>query len=142
MKLEGDRPRALLAFMLARANRELSPDELLEAVWRGRTLRDPQNVLHACVSRLRAVVGAETLQTTRVGYRLAVDPDQLDATRFERLLAEAGGALAADDPRAAANTLTQALRLWRGSAFADLAFAGVVDGELRHGRAAGERTVR
>ena len=131
MKLEGDRPRALLVFMLARANREFSPDELLEAVWRGRRLRDPQNVLHACVSRLRAVVGAGTLQTTRVGYRLVVDHDQLDATRFERLLAEAGGALAADDPRAAANTLTQALRLWRGSAFADLAFAGVVDGEIQ-----------
>ena len=131
VKLEGDRPRALLGFMLARANREFSPDELLEAVWRGRTLRDPQNVLHACVSRLRAVVGAETLQTTRVGYRLVIDPDQLDATRFERLLAEARGALAADDPRAAADTLTQALGLWRGSAFADLAFAGVVDGEIQ-----------
>jgi predicted ATPase/DNA-binding SARP family transcriptional activator len=131
VKLEGDRPRALLAFMLARPNRELPPDELLEAVWRGRNLRDPQNVLHACVSRLRATVGSETLQTTRVGYRLAVDPEQLDATRFERLLADAGGALVSDDPRAAANMLTQALRLWRGSAFADLAYAGVVDGEIQ-----------
>jgi predicted ATPase/DNA-binding SARP family transcriptional activator len=131
VKLEGGRPRALLAFMLAHANRELSPDELLEAVWRDRPLRDPQNVLHACVSRLRAAVGAETLQTTRVGYRLTIDPEQLDATRFEHLLAEAGGALTADEPRAAANMLTQALRLWRGSAFADLAYTGVVDGEIQ-----------
>jgi len=131
VSLEGSRLRALLAFMLARANRELSPDALIEAVWRGKRLRDPQNVLHACVSRLRAAVGAETLQTTRLGYRLAVAPEQLDAARFERLLAEAGDALVSDDPGAAANLLTQALGLWRGTPFADLAYAGVVDDEIQ-----------
>ena len=57
VKLDGERLRALLAFMLARANTELSADELIEAVWHDRPLRDPQNALHACISRLRAAIG-------------------------------------------------------------------------------------
>ncbi len=52
------------------------------------------------------------------GYRLAVDPDTVDANRFTRLLDQAR--LAAGEPRSA--MLAEALRLWRGPALADFTY--------------------
>lgn len=131
VKLDGERLRRLLAFMLVRANRELAADELIEAVWHDRTLRDPHNALHACVSRLRAAVGEDSLQTTSSGYRLVVGPQQLDAQAFETLVAEGKNALRADDAQAAATSFTRALALWRGRAYGDLAYAAIVDEEIQ-----------
>ncbi|GAA4879155.1 GNAT family N-acetyltransferase [Kitasatospora terrestris] len=48
------------------------------------------------------------------GYRLAVDPEQVDALRFERLLAEGRARLAEGDAEGARDPLAAALRLWRG----------------------------
>ena len=42
-----------------------------------------------CVSKLRKVIGKETVETRAPGYRLRVDPDSIDARRFERLVREA-----------------------------------------------------
>ena len=59
------------------------------------------------------------------GYLLAVEPEQVDAGRFERLLADASR-IGEDRPRAAGEILDQALSLWRGPAlveFADEPFA-------------------
>ena len=131
VRLEGERARALLSFMLARANRTLSADELIDALWGDRELRDPHNVLQACVSRLRRVVGSETLPRTANGYQLVVGPGELDAGEFERLVAEGESALEADDAQRAAITYQRALRLWRGDAYADLAYSGVLDDEIR-----------
>ena len=63
--------------------------------------------------------------TQAPGYLLAVEPEQVDAGLFERLLAEASG-IGEDRPRAAGEILDQALSLWRGPAlveFADEPFA-------------------
>ena len=63
--------------------------------------------------------------TQAPGYLLAVEPEQVDAGRFERLVAEASG-MGEDRPRAAGEILDQALDLWRGPAlveFADEPFA-------------------
>ena len=58
-----------------------------------------------------------TLVTEESGYRLACPPDDVDALRFERLLA--------GDPdvptEAALDDVETALALWRGPAFGDLA---------------------
>src|SRR5439155_3081492 len=48
------------------------------------------------------------------GYRLSVEPDRLDAGRLERLALEGREALAAGDPKRAADVLHEALTLWRG----------------------------
>src|SRR5690348_5883611 len=50
------------------------------------------------------------------GYRLKVDPDAVDAVRFERLI---GQARADEDPRRA-QTLREALALWRGTAMQEV----------------------
>ena len=54
--------------------------------------------------------------TQAPGYRLAVDADSVDATRFESLLEAARAA----EPAARAELLRDALALWRGPALADL----------------------
>lgn len=56
----------------------------------------------------------------RPGYRLSIDEtgDEVDADRFGSLVAEARHM---GDPRARAALLTEALELWRGSAYADFA---------------------
>jgi hypothetical protein len=62
------------------------------------------------------------LVTRPPGYVLSVEPDRLDLARFERLVAEArrseGGERSA--------LLRDALALWRGPAFADLAYEPAV----------------
>jgi DNA-binding SARP family transcriptional activator len=85
-----------------------------------------RTVVHGLVSRLRRVLeprpaksrpGA-SLQTSESGYRLAIEPDAVDAHRFKRLIDEARGAPA--EMRAA--KLSAALALWRGPALADFEY--------------------
>src|SRR6266545_2965346 len=63
------------------------------------------------------------------GYLLRVGPDELDATRFERLARDGRGLLPAD-PAAAEALLGEALALWRGDALADVAFEPFAQGEI------------
>jgi DNA-binding SARP family transcriptional activator/nucleotide-binding universal stress UspA family protein len=76
------------------------------------------------VSRLRKALeaaGFRRLVTRPPGYVLELEPDELDLARFEHLVERARGELAAS-PESAAETLRQALALWRGPALADFAY--------------------
>jgi predicted ATPase len=75
------------------------------------------NAVQAQVSRLRRVVPVEFHGG---GYRLAVDPAEVDAHRFERLAAEGRRLLVAGGHAQAAAVLREALELWRGPALVDL----------------------
>ena len=69
------------------------------------------------------------LVTQPPGYRLAVKPEDVDANRFERLLAQARDA----EPARRATLLQEALALWHGPALADLdeeEFARLAAGRL------------
>ena len=78
------------------------------------------------VSRLRKALGREAIETRPPGYVLRVDPGAIDARRFERLVHEARPLPPAE--RSAA--LRDALGLWRGPAFADLAFESFLQDEI------------
>ena len=127
LPLGGVRQRALLAMLLLHANEVVSSDRLVDALWDGAARRDALKALSVAVARLRKVLapgpldgGAHRVLVTRPpGYALRLDPEQLDARRFERLVAEGR---AAADPAAAARSLGDALALWRGGALADLAY--------------------
>src|SRR4029078_3144172 len=54
------------------------------------------------------------------GYRLSVTAEELDAARFEHLVAEARDRAASGDDDRAAHLLDGALALWRGPVLADL----------------------
>src|SRR5204863_4850104 len=82
-------------------------------------------IIQLYVSALRKALDPErrVLLTEAPGYRLVVDPEQLDAASFERLAAEGRAAFAAGDALGAAKRLREALALWRGPALADVADA-------------------
>ncbi|GGS36397.1 BTAD domain-containing putative transcriptional regulator [Actinokineospora fastidiosa] len=116
--------RALLGALVARAGEAVSVDRLVEDLWGDAPPGNPANSLQTKVSQLRRALelaepGARDLLTYEpAGYRLRVD--DLDATRFTELVARAG---AVADPGEKAALLSDALALWRGPAFADVADA-------------------
>jgi DNA-binding SARP family transcriptional activator/tetratricopeptide (TPR) repeat protein len=130
VSLGGAKQRSLLAFLLLHANEVVSSDRLIEALWGEAGSEDAGKALSVAVSRLRRLLEPERspgeparlLVTRRPGYELRVEPDQLDLHRFERLVSEARGALAAADAASAAAGLRDALELWRGAPLADLAY--------------------
>ena len=65
-------------------------------------------------------VGREAIERRAPGYRLNVDPERVDALRFERAL-DAARTL---DPPERAAALREALALWRGPPLADVEFSG------------------
>jgi len=121
--LGGAKPRALLALLLLHAGEVVSRDRLIEAVWPGQPSGSAEHSLDVQVSRLRkAFAPDEFLLTRSGGYVLEVEPDAVDATRFERLLDKGRRANAAGDPADGLRSLEPALALWRGQALAEVAY--------------------
>ena len=121
------RHRALLARLLLSANRVVSAERLIEDLWAGRPPSGAAKTLRSYMSRLRAVLGDEVVRSHAPGYVLEMEQDQLDAHRFEGLLAEGRSARARGYAVDASARLREGLALWHGAALADLAeepFAG------------------
>src|SRR5258706_13816362 len=90
LRLTGPRQRALLAYLLLHANEVVPADRLLDELW----TVTPQGGLAALqtqVSRLRRLVG-ERLVTVGSGYRLEVEPGELDLDCVRARLLEAAAA--------------------------------------------------
>ncbi len=130
--LPGPKQRALLAALLLRPNEVVSEERLLDELWGADQPLSGKAAVRVRVSQLRkALNGDRDLLATRPpGYVLSLEPHQLDALRFERLLADGRRALAEGDAQLAAASLGDALRLWRGPAFADLSYEEFVQGEI------------
>ncbi|MGW7421899.1 BTAD domain-containing putative transcriptional regulator [Streptomyces sp. NPDC054813] len=116
----GSRLRALLTVLALRAGRGVPAGLLVDEVWGDEPPADATGALQALVGRLRRALGADAIDSTDGGYRLAAAPDDVDLHRFERLTGEALRALADGDPAKAATVLDDALALWHGPALADL----------------------
>ena len=78
-------------------------------------------MVQGCIVRLRKALGSEAIETTPRGYRLRVHVDHLDNLRFEHLIARARELLALGEPERAVYVLDEALGLWRGDPFTELA---------------------
>jgi predicted ATPase/DNA-binding SARP family transcriptional activator len=126
--LGGPMPRSVLAVLLLHGGGPVSPERLAVALWGEDAPPDALAALRVHVSRLRKALGdAGMVARSAAGYRLALDPEALDARRFERLAAEGRDALRSGDPAGAAELLRRALALWRGPVLADLPALGGVD---------------
>jgi predicted ATPase/DNA-binding SARP family transcriptional activator len=117
-----DKERRVLAVLLAHANDVVSRHRLAEALWR--EVDGPEHAVRAVqthVSRLRSILGAagERLVSRPAGYRLRVEPGELDSYRFERLLDQARRRTG-EDPAEALELFDRALQLWRGSPYGEL----------------------
>lgn len=116
--LGGQGRRALLALLLVRPGEVVSADSLVEDLYGPKA--GAAHALQSQVFRLRAALPADVVEHVGNGYRLRVEPDDVDAARFERLCAEGQRALAQGDTGDAAELLRAALALWRGPALADV----------------------
>jgi DNA-binding SARP family transcriptional activator len=116
--IAAQKQRALLALLLLHAGEVLSTDRLVDGLWGESPPRTATTSLQNTVSQLRKVLGADVVVTRPSGYLLSVEPEALDLTKFERLVARAQTLEAAE--RAA--VLREALALWRGDPLAELAF--------------------
>lgn len=128
--LGGTRQRAVLAVLLLHAGHVVSSDRLVDELWGEEPPPTATHTIQVYVSNLRkalaTIVGEQEararLETRPPGYRLRVDPGELDLTQFEELVESARGHLEQREARLAAGELKQALGLWRGPALADFEF--------------------
>src|SRR4051794_29606092 len=118
--IRGAVQRSVLALLLLRANDVVRVEDLVEELWGPAAPTTAPKMIQNAVSKLRKSGMAEMLATRAGGYVLQVDPEQVDATRFERLVERARESLAAGMPEAAEQLLEEANALWRGAPLADL----------------------
>jgi predicted ATPase/DNA-binding SARP family transcriptional activator len=114
----GPRPRALLVLLALNANRVVGVDAIIVAQYGDEPPVDAAGAVQAHVSRLRRAVPDVSFEGA--GYRLAADPEDVDASRFERLAGDGRRLLAAGAHDKAAAVLREAVSLWRGPALVDL----------------------
>src|ERR1044072_6182661 len=113
--LNAAKPRALLAMHLLRANEFVPNDRLIDDLWDAAPPASAPKILQTYVSQLRKALGQQALEAGPAGYRLRIDPGDLDLLRFRRLAADRKGG----DPEKVASTLREALALWRGEPLAE-----------------------
>jgi len=131
----GAKERAVLALLLLHANQFVSSDRIVDEIWGPEAAETARKSLQVRVAELRKALRAgaaagELLQGRGLGYVLIVDAGQLDLHRFERLVEKGRRALGEDRVEAAAETLGEALALWRGPALADLAYEPFAQGAI------------
>jgi len=115
------KPRALLALLALNAGSTISTDRLVEGLWGEEPPATAAKMVQLYVSQLRKALadggdGAEIVTRGR-GYELRLGDGELDARRFEQLVA--------------AGAARDALGLWRGAPLADVADEPFAAAEIR-----------
>ena len=126
IEVRGAKLKGLLVLLALRAGDVVPVGQVVEDLWGEREVRDPANAVQVLVSKLRKTLQPDRsvddpplIVTSPVGYSVRLDPDAVDAVRFERLVAEGRSLLAERHPDRAVTVLGEALELWRGPALAD-----------------------
>ncbi|GIF98640.1 hypothetical protein Cci01nite_37340 [Catellatospora citrea] len=112
----GARLRGLLVALALAAGRVVPKATLLDWIWGGHPPADATNALYRLVSRLRRALPEGLIEGHTDGYQLRLDPDAVDAVRFERLVSQARD----EDGTQRVRRLREALALWRGPALQDI----------------------
>jgi DNA-binding SARP family transcriptional activator/tetratricopeptide (TPR) repeat protein len=123
--------RVVLAVLLAEAGRVVSADRLIDEIWGPHPPRSAPVTVQGYVARLRRLLGegrAGTLLTRDRGYELAASDEDVDANRFQGLVAAGRRGLADGDAQGALARLTEGLELWQGPALSDVPASPTVTG--------------
>src|SRR5919106_35941 len=115
ISLGGPKQRAVLAHLALQANRVVPAERLIDEIWGEDPPPAARSALQSYVSHLRKAVGSDRLVGRLGGYVLHAASDEIDASRFEALVAEARR-LAVTDPAEAVLVYQRALALWIGPA--------------------------
>src|SRR2546423_3580306 len=124
--VRGAKQRALLALLALRPGQPVSADRLIDVLWGDGQAANPANALQAQIGQLRRTFGAAGVITTEAGYALDVGPDEVDAVRFEHLVAQGQRLAEAGQAADASAALGEALGLRRGEPLADFTDAGLL----------------
>ena len=136
LPLGGPQQMKLLAFLLLNANRAVSADAVIDAVW-GPGRDGGLKRLQMAIMRLRKALepldadGKSLLQTVGGGYLLSIASDELDAAVFAQRIQDGRRTLGDGDSVRAGELVGQALELWRGPPLAEVAFEDFVQAEIR-----------
>lgn len=126
------RARNLLAILVLHAGQVVSTDQLIDLLWGASPPTTARTKLYGLISTLRKKLepSGETdvslIRTQPPGYVLAIDPWQVDASRFRRLVETAAELPAVEKAKA----LREALGLWRGRALADFTYEPFAQAEI------------
>ena len=112
----GARLRGLLIALALEPGQAVPKATLIDWIWGERPPSEAANALQRLVSRLRKALPEGLVEGQTDGYRLRVEPDAVNAVRFERLVGQARND---EDPRRV-RLLREALALWRGAAMQDV----------------------
>ncbi|WP_405606876.1 winged helix-turn-helix domain-containing protein [Streptomyces sp. NBC_01511] len=131
--------RALLANLLVHGGGPVPADRLIEDLWANNPPGGSANTLQTKISQLRRVLGRDQVVREPAGYRLLLTDGphdsgaadgadgMVDALRFQAL---AERARAHEEPAVKGSLFADALALWRGPAYADVAESLFARGEI------------
>ena len=129
--LGGRRQRMVLATLLVARGRMLPAERLQDLVWSDSPQPAGRSTLHGYVAGLRRALEPDrpprssggVLLREGPGYAIRIPAGRIDAERFTTLVERGTALLGRGQPGPAVAALTEALGLWRGPAYADLAEA-------------------
>jgi DNA-binding SARP family transcriptional activator len=130
--LGGIKRRTILAALLLNANRSVTFDQLIDAVWPTAPPRSALGNLYTYVSGLRRDLpsGEARITTHSSGYSIAVQRHELDLHTFDDLTTRAMRWRAAGCHTEALDLLDRASALWRGAPLEDLPANPAWDADL------------
>ncbi|MGB3442584.1 MAG: BTAD domain-containing putative transcriptional regulator [Actinophytocola sp.] len=128
--------RTMFSLLVVQANNVVRTDQIIDELWEHNPPTSVTTTLQTYIYQLRKVLqvavasdkrhsddngGANlALRTSPYGYVLDLAEEALDSLRFERLAHRGRSELESGDARAAAESFSSALRLWRGPALVDV----------------------
>lgn len=138
--------RTALTLLVVHPNRVVRTDQIIEELWANKPPTSVTTTLQTYIYQLRKLLRlavpprtrpardldrmAVALHTSANGYVLSLAPEVLDSQHFERLADRGRTELESGDAQAAVETLSCALRLWRGPALVDVFQGPVLQTEI------------
>ncbi|MFI0449365.1 ATP-binding protein [Actinomadura sp. 6N118] len=114
-EISSSRLRGLLALLAGEPRGGRSAARLVEELWRDERPENPHKALQVIVSRARAQLGSDLIESTPNGYRLTLDEDRIDAAAALRLSSSAVRLAGAGDHAGALACAEEGLALWEGA---------------------------
>jgi predicted ATPase/class 3 adenylate cyclase len=121
--VSGTRRRSLLLRLLMAAPNGVSADRLASDLWGDDATEATASTLQSHISLLRRAIGAGRVRWDGAAYSVVLDDAGFDVNEFESHLREAEAASASGRTESAVRAWHDAHRLWRGTAYADVADA-------------------
>ncbi|HEY4457216.1 MAG TPA: BTAD domain-containing putative transcriptional regulator [Pseudonocardiaceae bacterium] len=122
LSLGGTRAECVVAMLLLEANHMVPVSRLVSAAWPDQQPTTATHQVRKIISGLRQRLpdGSDLITTDGVGYRLVLEPDQLDLSMFELRLRRAREAELSGQRDDVLTQLQAAVELWRGPALSGL----------------------